>query len=587
MYSPELDTALSYWEALDCAESLSLAIKLRYNDFDGIATSSCDPRSYANADRYRLAACAIGFLAQYPHLKTSFDRKAVAREKWFKAEYQCKRTNLQLEPFLRLLNGGADDDDFNEVALLPFIKEARRKIASWIGHKPRDVFEGRFGPGSTRSDPARLTSVPDKMSSVPTYTHSAWPYLFPWSGTNWAKSVLDINRYPKPIRGNKHTTVSKNAKTERSIGIEPSINIYYQLTLGGQLRECLRRIGIDLTYGKELHMSLAREGSLHGFWATLDLSSASDTVCKNLVKLLLPRLWYDALCDLRSPFTEINGKQVYLEKFSSMGNGYTFELETLIFLALSCTMVPTMVPGHDVFVFGDDIIIPEQECSKVVSVLTYFGFTLNNEKSFQSGDFKESCGGDYFQGVGVRPYYLKKDLDEPQNVISIANGIRGIIEQSAQGSPLRSRLIRCWHRVLDLLPVHIRACRGPKELGDLVIHDNESRWTYRVRNSRRYFRCYRPATYRKVSWKWFTPEVKLATALYLIQGPLSATVWRTPALGHCCQVSHVQLRTGSESFRWVRRNPEQLRNPMPEEHSRYLVPRDGVEGYKIGWTQFS
>lgn len=317
------------------------------------------------------------------------------------------------------------------------------------------------------------------------------------------------------------------------------------------MRSRLANRGIDLDNGQNVHRLVACAASKSGDFATIDLSSASDCVSTNLVKLVTPSRWYTDLSALRSPMTKVKGKWYHLEKFSSMGNGYTFELETTIFTAIAMSISKDLIPGKNLFVYGDDIIVPSQFSADVIAALRFCGFTTNSRKTFVQGPFRESCGGDFFDGKAVRPYQLKEDPDEPQKLIAFANGIRRLASQ-AGFSPVRSSsLRRAWFRCLDLLPAPIRRCRGPEALGDVVIHDAEERWQVRWRGSIRYVRVYRPATYRKVRWSGFPYGVQFAAALYGV----SLT--------------------------------DKSRGPIPPESKRYIIPRDSVIGYKVGWSPFS
>jgi hypothetical protein len=345
------------------------------------------------------------------------------------------------------------------------------------------------------------------------------------------------------IRGNRFTTVPKDCRKDRGIAVEPSINVFYQLAVGRLMKQRLKRSGLDLLNAKETHMRVACEASSRGNFATLDLSNASDSVATALVRLLLPHGWFELLDSLRSPTTLVKGKTVRLEKFSSMGNGYTFELETLLFAAISMTVcIELGLPaelGKDVYVFGDDIIVPTEAAPGVTAVLRYLGFDLNKEKSFVEGPFRESCGGDFFLGVDVRPYFCEEDLYEPQHYIAAANGLR----RSASADP-ESRwphLQRGWFRLLDQLPVPIRRLRGPTRLGDIVVHDEESRWQTEIDRSggrethgHVYLKAYMPDPSRLkwVEWKHFRSEVVLATALRGVGDGQKGILPRDPVGGH-------------------------------------------------------
>jgi hypothetical protein len=197
--------------------------------------------------------------------------------------------------------------------------------------------------------------------------------------------------------------VPKNAKIHRMIAAEPTGNSFLQQGVGRYIRRRLKAFGVDLndqTINQELAFRcLADEMS------TLDLNMASDTVCTNLVLLLLPPAWCDYIFDIRSPYSYLNGAWYRLEKFSSMGNAMTFELESLIFWALCSVVCETRGP---VSVYGDDLIVPRACYEDVVSTLTFFGFKINTEKSYYDGPFFESCGKQYHSLEDVTPAYQKE-----------------------------------------------------------------------------------------------------------------------------------------------------------------------------------
>jgi len=167
----------------------------------------------------------------------------------------------------------------------------------------------------------------------------------------------------------------------------------------------LKRQGIDLT-DQTIQQRRAREGSLHGGFATIDLSSASDTIARQLVRFLLPSEWYSLLSAGCSRSYTYKGEEHYLEHFSSMGNGFTFPLESAIFWCLSQS-----VSSHgSVTVFGDDIICRTKDVESVIEILQTAGFSVNGKKSHFTGPFRESCGADYLRGIDIRPVYIKESL---------------------------------------------------------------------------------------------------------------------------------------------------------------------------------
>lgn len=541
--------ALRIYESLDCPTSLKAAILLRYGEWGQLAEMRVAAGDFIDPFVFYRSYQACELLRKYPGLPLGIDTAAVALEGWRAAEAQCYRTNERLSPHLWDHSHGGEFVSF-------ILEEIKKEVIYLIGYHP-GPFEGRFGPGATVSDPAVRCTIPDKLSSPVSLTFDASPYVLPWSGTHWANSRREATVGVKQdlfsfTRGNCWFSVPKDATTDRSCAKEPSLNAYYQRGLGQKMVSRLKRRGFDLRTLPERHQALARQGSLDGLMCTIDLKSASDTVAYNLVKLLLPEPWFDALNRLRSPMTYVDGKWFRLEKFSSMGNGFTFELETTLFLAIarvatsySCSKEQV---DREVSVFGDDIIVPTTAAQDVMSILAYLGFTPNQRKTFVSGNFRESCGGDFFLGQAVRPYLLKEIPDGPQSFIRIANGIRRVVQRFDADRPVRNALHRSWLRVLDSIPSAERSCRGPEALGDVVIHDDERWWSVRWRGQVRYIRVVRPVARPTVRWDGFGPATQLACALYL-------------------------AGSGSEK-------------PLLDHRGR-LASRGDIQGYKIGWTAYS
>lgn len=504
-----------------------------------LCASAPRPCEYTHAPTYQADAVVGNFFKKYADWDLGDDLIAKATKSFFDCEALCYNTNERLSPHIhrdvKLHDGGVKD----------FINLVRKNVSCILGRVPNNV-EGRFGPGSTYGDVGNLTTLPDKMNSYPTITPGACALLPLWEETAWARygcnRLSDFPEYarfsPDKTRGNRFTTVPKDALKRRGICIEPSVNLFYQLGIGGVIRSKLKKSGIDIKNAQGYHRALAQKASIDGTLATLDLSNASDTISSNLVRLLLPTEWYELLDSLRSPFTFVNGKWVKLEKFSSMGNGFTFELETLIFLCIARAVheyqnfrnsthlqsdIGCLVKGELVLsgseiitVYGDDIIIPTTIAEDVITALDFFGLTTNKDKSFITGPFRESCGGDYFGGLDVRPHFLKESPSEPQQYITLANGLHRCGKNAVSNNKRNLPYHRAWLSCLDALPSAIRACKGPEELGDIVIHQETDRWieTRRERGGIYYIRCYRPMKPKRLSWNLWHPGVVLACATY-------------------------------------------------------------------------
>lgn len=526
-------------EDLDVPRALTVRLLIEHGEFDQLVNLITDPAHHLTADSYFRSAVATELLRKNADLPTSIDRRQVAVDGFNAAEKQCYESNVRLDPFLH----GGPFQDPRDLRIADVLQSVRLRIGKLLGKLPSDAFlDGRFGPGATFNDRGLRTSVPHKMSSSPTLTVTLSQSCFygDWLLTKWKESVDEsVNGLVTIVRGNRFVTVPKDATKDRGIAVEPSVNVFYQLALGKALRRRLRRCGIDLDDGQDQHRLMACAASRQGNMATIDLSSASDTVCRNLVKLLLPEDWFWALDMLRSPTTQLGGRTYRLEKFSSMGNGFTFELETLIFLSLAieacrlCGVAP--LPGTNVLVYGDDIILPSECADTLLALLRFCGFTPNGRKTFVSGAFRESCGGDFFDGVPVRAHYLKEYPNEPQQWIALANGLYRLASHYSSAGLPHSPFRRAWFRVLDNIPMPVRGCRGPSNLGDIVIHDREESWTIKKSNSIRYLRCLLP-------FKKPLPLERFGSASTV----LAAALFRCPSTG-------VAIRGAPDGYRlrWV------------------------------------
>jgi hypothetical protein len=203
-----------------------------------------------------------------------------------------------------------------------------------------------------------------------------------------------------------------------------------QLGVDGVIRRRLKRWGIDLD-SQEKNQTLAREGSIRDDAdspVTLDLSNASDTVSLRCVKLLFSDRWFRLLVALRSPKGTLpSGERLRYSKLSSMGNGATFAVESLIFAAVAYAASKYTYGTWKrdlITVFGDDIIVPKACSPLAITLLETLGFQLNRGKCFTSGDRRESCGTDWIRGRDVRPVFIKDRPGCVADLICIRNKIQ-------------------------------------------------------------------------------------------------------------------------------------------------------------------
>lgn len=207
------------------------------------------------------------------------------------------------------------------------------------------------------------------------------------------------------------TFVPKSYKSVRVIMPNTTIGSFYSGGLEVLLTRRLRKLGYNLQTLQDEHKQLAKLGSMMDHVVTADLSSASDSITDKLISHLFPQDWYDALRfgRIRKVSFPNLDCDVLCETFSTMGIGFTFPLQTLVFLSLLHAVASLkcawLDPKRDfwISVYGDDLIYHRSLHEPVALLFKEVGLILNQDKTFPDGPFRESCGGDYYRGVGVRP----------------------------------------------------------------------------------------------------------------------------------------------------------------------------------------
>jgi hypothetical protein len=378
-------------------------------------------------------------LSKYPHVIRGVDRESRAVTAFYDSEQRCKTANQRLA-FL--------PNDYCTTSKI--VRRARREL-KWLlsGITPEEVMQrAHWGPGASTSLSRSRSSPQNKWEFGAHCTEGLLPWIHTlgrWSGRDFAA---------RPVLGNLVTTVPKNAKTNRIIAIEPDWNSFIQLGLGSAIRSRLQRVGLLLDTAQAENRSLALQGSETGEYATIDLKAASDTVSLGLCDLLLPPppdLLTGIIAVTRSDKGLVGDDVVEYEKVSSMGNGYTFELETALFYALARACSPSGV----VRVYGDDVIMPAARAPLFIEVLNDLGMEVNLKKTFYTGDFRESCGGHYFRGNDVTPPYFREAVCDVPSYIRAYNKLVTAFGRCETSEFIRSKIPRyLW---------------GPAHRGDTVL----------------------------------------------------------------------------------------------------------------------
>jgi hypothetical protein len=437
---------------------------------------SLSEQSYSDATLHFVANQFAALIRKYPFPSNlhTFDAKKTAKEKWLKAEELCSETNIRFSGPLPLLEEK--------------LHKMRGFIAFILGQSP-DLYRINrrcdFGPGASLGVHGNATNKARKIASRWSVSSKALNYAYGAVTSHWqlleilleknASGIycLDPQRFFRSfvdhieyVQYNKIAFVPKTVKVERPIAVEPLLNGFVQKGIDLEMRRLLALSGLDLS-DQTVNQRFARDGSIddsdEGF-VTIDLSSASDSISIEVVRNLIPPDWFYLLDNTRSThYRDDKGVISRYHKFCSMGNGFCFPLETLLFAA-ACSACDSGHPGHDFVVYGDDIIVRKKYAGDVLDLLSQLGFRANMSKTFLAGPFRESCGSDWFGGEDVRPFTLDFELDSLDAHFKFLNLSERNARTTSFFAPVREF-------VISRIPPLLRFCR---------LHDGNADTGYRV-----------------------------------------------------------------------------------------------------------
>lgn len=296
--------------------------------------------------------------------------------------------------------------------MTPSLRLARVLCEEVLGTTPpSDVFS-RLTPGSGASADRVLTPRRWELEHF-----KQTPALRGWFGA----LTPTVSDKPSDIVS-RVILVPKDARGPRVIACEPNFMLMHQKSVQLWLHD--RFNGHDLARGRvnvldqRINQGLARKGSIDGTLATLDMEEASDRVSLALVRALFPPAWYSLLKELRCKRYKIDTKKfpsllnrplTTMRKFAPMGSALCFPIETICFWAIAASGVARsrgisiQKAAKLVTVHGDDTILPSDCFNAAVDALHAVSLKVNVAKSFPHGSFRESCGGDYYNGYDVAP----------------------------------------------------------------------------------------------------------------------------------------------------------------------------------------
>jgi len=401
---------------------------------------------YSTTERARAILQLEAFFKKNSSLTVSGDTKAAALEGFQAAEKQCRITNKRLDHYY--LHRDRLDPDMQL-----WLDRAERYVGNTLGSiepfidaLPELI---RFTAGATATQSRKKSQPHMKVKLSYSCSSGAAKYvraLSKWFGYGEARvRVAEWNRV---------TTVPKNWKTDRTIACEQEGNLPLQLAFDTFAKRRLRKKGIDLS-DQSRNQRLARSSSLDGSFATIDMKSASDTVAYNTVAWLFPQPWFRYLSDCRASLYRLNGDSSWdsYAKFSSMGNGATFCIETLVFAAC-CYAVGSKAPA----VYGDDVIIETELVDSFLRLTQFLGFSVNLDKTHIHGPFRESCGANCFEGTDITPFYMR---EIPKSKASKSHLVNGLVAISLPGGGLWQWALRyCTSEKLYYVPFNSSSMSG-------------------------------------------------------------------------------------------------------------------------------
>lgn len=300
------------------------------------------------------------------------------------------------------------NSQFDKLLSHPWMGEVLRKWKENVGiilHQPFiHRVPAKITAGATTS--CKTGNTPLERFSVSEITPELLAYV-----SNKPELGMPLG-IPAQRNGSVSHQVPKTFKINRLIALEPAENILLQSEIGAQMSALFSYQGIHIREAQEVHKAYAWFGSITGDFTTDDLTSASNLIYCAIARFLLPTSWRDVCDAARSQHITINGESRELQTYATNGNGFCFELETILFYAMLQT-AHEKVHGtwsEDCRTYGDDLIYPASITDTVRRICRGVGFITNLEKSFSTGLFRESCGGDFINGVNVRPIHLKNRL---------------------------------------------------------------------------------------------------------------------------------------------------------------------------------
>jgi hypothetical protein len=313
---------------------------------------------------------------------------------------------------------------------IPFVCEYKGSRESGLGF--------RHGPGA----------VSQKGGTVDKFHHTTWSrklrgvfsplFALPEKGANFG--LLLNHELPSRL-----ICVPKDARGPRLIASEPMEHQWCQQLILSFLQSRTKALWGDfITFeNQKPSQEMAQRGSLDCSLATVDLSSASDRLsCWSIERFLRRNTsLLKAVHASRTRYirNDVKGTDAFilkLRKFASQGTAVTFPMQSFFFLCCAISVQPGRTVAEkvksakgNVRVFGDDIVVPRESYVRLESLLHSLRLRVNPAKSYSTGHYRESCGGDFFKGANVTPIKIKHlDATTPEGRQSLLDACNNLMK---------------------------------------------------------------------------------------------------------------------------------------------------------------
>ena len=369
----------------------------------------------------------------------------------------------------------------------------------------------RPGPGATNTPVAlheryRFNNIYTQLNSFFSFDEWFYPtyHEYSWDIPHFRIKYENAKDMPRA----RFKFVDKIVGKARGICIEENEMQYFQQGLKAFLYKWIE--SHPMTKGKinftfqEVNRQLAHASSISRLHATIDMKDASDRISRKLVEILFEKvpILKDALLHLSTRVIDISAyaddDDLYCKKYAAMGSGLCFPVMSIVHYALIRAMINLSMQPADslqqIYIYGDDIIIPSPCIQVIYDWLPRFGMKVNCDKSFHNSFFRESCGIHAVNGLDITPVYFKYTPESIAKTVSLESLIANEALLYTKGYFKTAALIRR-HKTLPYVNERSPACgwKRPQDILSRSFSDLEvyrKRWNDKLHKTEYFLPCF-------------------------------------------------------------------------------------------------